>query len=288
MFTSMDEDKTQVVDETTTTEEVATKSTSSVESDQDPLGIEQYKKDEGINPPEKSDETKPEEQKQTYAFEGREYTQEQIQAALQDSFNKSKWQAELTKQSQTFAEKEREFNERLQSVDRLSQHLQPKPQQAELTPEQKQIKELLDSMGYVHNDMLKEKLSKIDQFEKIEQEKLQQEAMKQVVNELDSVQKKYGISDQDKRDLWNYARDNDMTTFDMESVYIHKNKDKLSSYLTSQDRIEAGEKRKEAATKVQSSRSNSSGKQSSLTKYDSSRDKDLSLDELIARATANM
>lgn len=266
-------------EDTSTSDE---QSQSETPEDEDLIGLDEYKTDEDSDEGATSDEEQPEDVSK-YKIGENEYTEDELAAALDSHNNMNKWQQLLTQKGQELAEEKKRFEELSMKIDDLG-----KEQDQPLSEEEQATRKWLDDHGYIRKEDVDKYLEeRIGPLQEAQQQMTQQEAMKQVTDELNFVQDKYGLSDKEKEAIWNHAAKNDMAHLNMEVVYLDMNKDKLGAFAQDKIRRDAGEKRKERAAKTQSPRSAAPSKNPALTKYVSDRDKDKSLDEVIAQAMNN-
>jgi len=213
---------------------------------------------------------------QTVTIDGQEYNLNEVQEALTNYGNGTKWEKSLTERSQAIAEKER----LLEKIEQMSEPQKPQEPIVQLTPEEQESLDILENkFGFIRKDKVEQQFNELNQ--KIQSFEAR-EAKEQIVNEATEVGKKYGLSTAEKNDLIAYAAENKLLEFHMEDVYLQKNKDKFIQAHQEVQRITAGKNRQGAAGRTEGVTARQTPP--TLPGYDSARDKNIPVSELAQRA----
>lgn len=219
---------------------------------------------------------------ETVTVNGETYKVSEIDEALKNFGNGTKWQADLTRQSQEIAEARKEIEAMKAELEKGSkEHLQNK--EPELSEEERQTAEWLKANGFVTKEDLaayQEKLTEIEQRE--EQERIAQ-VQEQIVTELRELQKSMNLSDNDLNGIINFAEAKGLQHLAMEDVYFLMNRDKVADTFKKQQeeesRISAAQDRRSRVSSVQSTRG---GKTLSIG-FNKQTDADMDVRELAMR-----
>lgn len=194
---------------------------------------------------------------ETVTINGETYKVSEIDEALKNFGNGTKWQADLTRQSQEIAAARKEIEAMKAEIEKGNkEYLQNK--EPELSEEERQTAEWLKANGFVTKEDLaayQEKLTQIEQRE--EQERITQ-VQEQIVAELRELQKSMNLSDGDLNAIINFAEAKELQHLPMEDVYFLMNRDKVADSLKKQQeeesRISAAQNRRSRVSSVQSTR----------------------------------
>lgn len=223
-----------------------------------------------------------------YTIGEKEYTQEELSEALKARDNMVNWQKANTKRAQELAEKERLYDERLKTIERLNAPQQKPSPEAQLTPEETQaLNTLKTRFGLLTKaeveTMFNERVQPLNQsLEKIASDW----STKEILSEMEQLQKQRNITEEATYDVIEFAEKNNLTHLKLDDVYVLMNKDNIFKSVEAEAQAKAAKDaaRKASAGKVVSTKGVTPGISANPLKYDSEKDKGLSMNQLLQRA----